>query len=119
MTQIINAKKGNITEEMRAAALVEGLSPETVMAGVAEGTITLAKNKLHTSIQPLAIGKGTRTKVNANIGTSKDNVDIDIELAKLHAAIALGADAVMDRRLPRGGVLDVTKDHFAADFCIE
>ncbi len=104
MTQIINAKKGIITEEMRTAALVEGLSPETVMAGVAEGTITLCRNKLHTAIQPLAIGKGTRTKINANIGTSKDNVDIDVELAKLRAATALGADAVMD--LSTGGPIN-------------
>jgi len=104
MTQIINAKKGIITEEMRTAALIEGLPAETIMAGVAEGTITLAKNKLHTSIQPLAIGKGTRTKINANIGTSKDNVDIDVELAKLRAATALGADAVMD--LSTGGPIN-------------
>ncbi|HEY3346026.1 MAG TPA: phosphomethylpyrimidine synthase ThiC [Nitrospirota bacterium] len=100
MTQIIEARKGNITTEMRAAAMAEGLSFEFVQKGVAEGTITLCKNRVH-NISPLAVGKGTSTKINANIGTSKDNCDIDLELAKLAAAIELGADAVMD--LSTGG----------------
>src|SRR5512143_165290 len=101
MTQVENARKGVVTKEMQDAAMAEGLSPETVMKGVAEGTIALCKNNGHAGISPLAVGKGTRTKINANIGTSKDNVDIDTELAKLHAAVELGADAVMD--LSTGG----------------
>jgi len=101
MTQIENARAGIVTAEVRAAAASEGLDPETIMRGVAEGTITLSRNNRHTGIAPLAIGKGTRTKVNANIGTSKDNVDVDTEIAKLRAAVALGADAVMD--LSTGG----------------
>jgi phosphomethylpyrimidine synthase len=101
MTQIINARKGVLTPEMKAAAASEGLPPEIIMRGVAEGTITLAKNNVHQGIAPLAIGKGTRTKINANIGTSKDNVDIELELSKLRAAVSLGADAVMD--LSTGG----------------
>jgi len=100
MTQIQNARKGVLTPEMKSAAAAEGLEPEFVMQGVAEGTIALNKNRGH-GIAPLAVGKGTRTKTNANIGTSKDNVDIDSEIAKLRAAVALGADAVMD--LSTGG----------------
>jgi len=108
MTQILNARKGVLTPEMKAAAASEGISPDTVMKGVAEGTITLAKNKVHQGIAPLAIGKGTRTKINANIGTSKDNVDIETELAKLRAAVSLGADAVMD--LSTGGpIVEIRK----------
>jgi len=101
MTQIQNARAGNVTPEMKAVAAAEGMRPETVMEYVAEGVLTINRNVNHGSIQPLAVGKGTRTKINANIGTSKDNVDIDGELAKLRAAVAMGADAVMD--LSTGG----------------
>ncbi|HEX9860515.1 MAG TPA: phosphomethylpyrimidine synthase ThiC [Nitrospirota bacterium] len=100
MTQMESARKGVITPEMESAAAAEGLSPECIMRGVAEGVIALNKNRVH-GIAPLAVGRGTRTKINANIGTSKDNVDIDGELMKLRAATELGADAVMD--LSTGG----------------
>ena len=100
MTQMESARKGVITPEMESAAAAEGLSPECIMRGVAEGVIALNKNRVH-GIAPLAVGRGTRTKINANIGTSKDNVDIEGELAKLRAATELGADAVMD--LSTGG----------------
>ena len=104
MTQIQSARKGVVTPEMKAAASAEGLAPESIMKGVAEGTIALAKNVVHDGIAPLAVGKGTRTKINANIGTSKDNADVELELAKLRAAISLGADAVMD--LSTGGPIN-------------
>ena len=100
MTQMESARKGVITPEMESAAAAEGLSPECIMRGVAEGVIALNKNRVH-GIAPLAVGRGTRTKINANIGTSKDNVDIEGELMKLRAATELGADAVMD--LSTGG----------------
>ena len=61
------------------------------------------RNVNHTTIKPLAIGRGLRTKVNANIGTSKDNNDLTLELEKLKIATAVGADAVMD--LSTGGDL--------------
>ena len=113
MTQIENARKGILTPEMGRAAQAEGLSPEAVMKGVAEGVITLAKNNVHGSISPLAVGRGTRTKINANIGTSKDNVDMDTELQKLHAAVALGADAVMD--LSTGGPINEIRRRLIAE----
>jgi len=101
MTQMQSARAGVLTPEMKAAAASECLSPEFIMKGLAEGTIALAKNRVHDGIAPMAVGRGTRTKINANIGTSKDNVDVEVELAKLRAAISLGADAVMD--LSTGG----------------
>jgi phosphomethylpyrimidine synthase len=101
MTQILEARKGNITPEMRAVARSEGVSVEHVLEGVAQGTIVITRNALHTSITPLGVGKGLRTKINANIGTSKDRMSIDDEIAKLKAAVAAGADAVMD--LSTGG----------------
>src|SRR5512146_2659846 len=101
MTQILEARKGNITPEMEAVARTEGLDREFSARGVAEGTIVITRNKKHSSITPLGIGKGLRTKINANIGTSKDRMSIDDEIAKLKAAVAAGGDAVMD--LSTGG----------------
>ena len=68
---------------------------------MAKGTIVITRNKRHTSITPLGIGKGLRTKINANIGTSKDRMSMDDEIEKLKVAVAAGADAVMD--LSTGG----------------
>lgn len=101
MTQILEARKGNITPEMQAVARAEGVSVEHILEGVAQGTIVITRNAKHTSISPLGIGRGLRTKINANIGTSKDRMSIEDEIAKLKAAVAAGADAVMD--LSTGG----------------
>ncbi len=78
-----------------------GRQPDHVVEGVANGTIVITRNKRHTSITPLGIGKGLRTKVNANIGTSKDRMSVADEIEKLKVAVAAGADAVMD--LSTGG----------------
>jgi phosphomethylpyrimidine synthase len=101
MTQVLEARKGNITPEMEAVARAEGVSLDRILAGVANGTIVITRNARHTSIAPLGIGKGLRTKINANIGTSRDRMSIDGEIEKLKAAVAAGADAVMD--LSTGG----------------
>jgi phosphomethylpyrimidine synthase len=101
MTQILEARKGNITPEMQAVARAESVTPEFVREGVAQGTIVITRNARHTSITPLGVGKGLRTKVNANIGTSKDRMSIEDEIEKLKVAVAAGADAVMD--LSTGG----------------
>jgi phosphomethylpyrimidine synthase len=108
MTQILEARKGNITPEMEAVARSESVSIEHVLEGVAEGTIVITRNMLHTSIAPLGIGKGLRTKINANIGTSKDRMSIDDEIEKLKVAVSAGADAVMD--LSTGGpIIEIRK----------
>ncbi len=101
MTQILEARKGNITPEMEAVARAEGVSIDHVVEGVAQGTIVITRNNRHTSITPLGVGKGLRTKINANIGTSKERMSIEGEIEKLKAAVAAGADAVMD--LSTGG----------------
>ena len=103
MTQLEKARKGVITDEMKICAGDEGVEPEYIRHGVAEGTIVICRNINHTTIKPLAIGKGLRTKINANIGTSKDHTDLNIELEKLRVAVSAGADAVMD--LSTGGNL--------------
>jgi len=101
MTQILEARKGNCTPEMEAVARAEGVSLDHVIDGVANGTIVITRNRVHTNITPLGVGKGLRTKINANIGTSKDRMSIEGEIEKLKAAVAAGADAVMD--LSTGG----------------
>ncbi len=101
MTQILEARKGNITPEMEAVARAEGVAPDLVIEGVAKGTIVITRNNRHISITPLGVGKGLRTKINANIGTSKDRMSIEDEIEKLKVAVAAGADAVMD--LSTGG----------------
>ena len=73
MTQLEIARKGKISEEMEICAKYESVSPEYIRKGVEDGTIVVTRNKKHTSILPLAIGKGLKTKVNSNIGTSKSS----------------------------------------------
>ncbi len=103
MTQLEKARKGLITEEMKICAAEEGMEPEYIKQGIVEGTIVICRNVKHQIIKPLAIGRGLRTKVNANIGTSKDHADLNLELEKLKIAVSAGADAVMD--LSTGGNL--------------
>jgi len=103
MTQLTEAKKGVVTKQMELVARDEGLSPEEVAKGVAEGVIVIPKNINH-NFPPRGIGKGLRTKVNANIGTSAEHHDLREELTKLEVAVEAGADSVMD--LSTGGDLD-------------
>ncbi len=100
MTRIELAKKGIITDEMKTVAISEGISPEKLASDIAEGLIVIPRNIKH-EIRPIGIGKGLRTKVNANIGTSKDRISLDDEKEKLSIVIKYGADAVMD--LSTGG----------------
>ena len=96
------ARKGVITEEVKSVAASEGLTPEQLAADLAAGVSVIPINRNH-PITPIGIGRSMRTKINANIGTSKDNNDLNLELEKLAVAIAAGADAVMD--LSTGGNL--------------
>ncbi|GAB4167546.1 MAG: phosphomethylpyrimidine synthase ThiC [Geothermobacteraceae bacterium] len=104
MTQLEAARKGIITEEMKVAAAAEKIEAEVLRERIAAGTAIICHNVRHTNAPPLAVGKGLRTKVNANIGTSKDDVSIDKELEKAKVAVAAGADAIMD--LSTGGPID-------------
>jgi phosphomethylpyrimidine synthase len=100
MTRIELAKKGVITDEVRLVAEAEGLTPEQLSEDIASGVSTIPINKIH-GIRPIGIGKNMRTKINANIGTSKDMVSIDGEMKKLEVLVKYGSDAVMD--LSTGG----------------
>ncbi len=99
-TRIELAKKGIITDEVKQVARDEGMAPEQLSKDIADGLTVISRNLNH-DIKPLGIGKGLRTKVNANIGTSKDRISLDEEMEKLDILIKYGADAVMD--LSTGG----------------
>jgi len=103
MTVLEAAKAGKITPEIEAAAADEKIKPDDLMRLIADGEAIVCKNLNRANCKALAIGKGLRTKVNANIGTSGDKIDADQEMQKLKAALDAGADTVMD--LSTGGRL--------------
>ncbi len=100
MTQLELAKLNKTSREMQYVSKHENIPLGTLKERIKEGTITLIKNSKR-KILPCAVGKGLRTKVNANLGTSQDKKDIKGELKKLRSAIKAGADTVMD--LSTGG----------------
>jgi phosphomethylpyrimidine synthase len=89
---------------MAEAATRENVDPEFVRRGLADGSLAVSANPARLHVPPMAVGRGLRVKVNANIGTSPRQADPETERIKLAAAIAAGADAVMD--LSTGGDLD-------------
>jgi phosphomethylpyrimidine synthase len=101
MTIREDALTGKRTPLFETCAVNEGLAAETLLAGVAAGTIAIPKNRHHDFERLMAIGKGVATKVNANIGASRDYPEIQQELQKLCVCLKAGADTVMD--LSMGG----------------
>jgi phosphomethylpyrimidine synthase len=101
MTQLELARKGNISPQLKHIAQKERVETAFVLQGLVEGIIVIPANVNHKNMIPCAIGKGLRTKVNANIGTSSDFCDLNTELSKLQASIDFGTDTVMD--LSTGG----------------
>lgn len=99
MTLLELARRGIITREMETAASHEGLDPAFIREGIEKGTIVVPKNRLRSFPCIRGIGKGLRTKINANIGASPSSSSIPAELEKLEAAVHHGADAVMDLSL--------------------
>lgn len=95
-TQMDAAKKGIITGEMKTVARKEGFLAEELRKLVASGRVIIPANKNHNSIDPEGIGEGLRTKINVNLGISKDCCNFDIELEKARKAIELKAEAIMD-----------------------
>ena len=101
MTQLELARKGTVSRQIKQVAEKESVDTDFVIRGLTAGEIIIPANANHTNLIPCGIGKGLTTKVNANIGTSSDFCDLSTELKKLQAAIAFGADTVMD--LSTGG----------------
>lgn len=95
-TQMEAARHGCITDEMKAVAEKEHISEEKLCALMAEGKVIIPCNKLHKSINPSGVGACLTTKINVNLGTSRDMTDLAAELEKVKSAVELGAEAIMD-----------------------
>lgn len=95
-TQMDAAKKGIITNEMRIVAQKEHMDVELLRELVAQGRVVIPANKNHTNLDPEGIGESLRTKVNVNVGISKDCYDMEAEIEKAKEAIALKTEAIMD-----------------------
>jgi len=93
---------------MERVAERENREPEFVRRQVADGQAVIPNNHAHDALDPMIIGREFSTKVNANIGNSESESDLDAELRKLHAAVHYGADTVMD--LSTGERLDETRE---------
>ncbi|MBX9788863.1 MAG: phosphomethylpyrimidine synthase ThiC [Pirellulales bacterium] len=98
VTQLEQARAGNVTPEMEFVARREGLESELIRAEVARGRMVIPANRVHLTkrLEPMCIGIAARTKINANIGNSAVTSDIEGELEKLHTAVHFGSDTVMD-----------------------
>src|SRR5690242_18442692 len=109
LTQMHFARQGTVTDQMRRVADREDLPVETIRAELARGRLIIPANVNHLAkrLDPMAIGKVSRVKINANIGNSAVESNIDEELEKLHTAVHLGADTVMD--LSTGGNIDAIR----------
>lgn len=104
VTQMHYARQGQVTSEIEHVAKREGLNPEFIRSEVARGRLVIPANIYHTSLEPMGIGIGLKTKVNANIGNSAVTSKVDDELEKLRTSVKWGADTVMD--LSTGGGID-------------
>ncbi len=95
-TQMDAARKRITTPQMEAVSRKEHRSVEEIRELMAEGKIIIPANKNHTSLDPEGVGQGLRTKINVNLGISKDCCDFELELEKVKKAIELKAEAIMD-----------------------
>ena len=95
-TQMDAARKGIITKEMELVAEKEKMTGEEIRAYVAKGQIAIPCNRLHTSIEPNGIGSMLKTKINVNLGISRDCKDMDVEVEKVNSAVKMGAESIMD-----------------------
>jgi phosphomethylpyrimidine synthase len=114
-TQLTQARAGIVTDAMRHVAVSEKVDAETVRSETAAGRLVIPANKAHLrdNLRPVGIGRALRTKVNANIGTSSVRCSVAGEIEKMQAALAVGADAIMD--LSTGGNLDAIRAELLAD----
>lgn len=95
-TQMDAARKGILTPEMVAVAKKEYMDTDKLMKLIAEGKVIIPANKVHTCLDPNGIGNALTTKINVNLGTSRDSEDWEVEYKKVEMAVEYGAEAIMD-----------------------
>ena len=112
-TQLNAARKKIITPAMKHVAGVEGMAEEFILSELAKGRLVIPANKNHLSLKPVGIGQNVRCKINANIGSSSVDTDLEKELEKLRVSIRYGSECVMD--LSTGGDLDLIRKTLLAE----
>lgn len=90
-----DALRGNITPEMKLVAESEGIDVQKIVRGLSDGRIIIPKN-VERKTEAIAIGKGLKTKINANVGSSSELEKVKWEVEKAKAAVKYGADTIMD-----------------------
>ena len=95
-TQMQAAKNGILTREMEIVARKERIDPARLRELVAKGQVVIPANKNHRVLDPNGVGAALTTKINVNLGTSRDCLNLDTELAKVRGAVDMGAEAIMD-----------------------
>src|SRR3989339_1296951 len=95
-TQMDAARKGIFTQEMEEVLKNESISRQDLMDGLAKGLIAIPANKNHMNLKAAGVGRGLKTKINVNLGVSKDVCSFDGEMNKARMALDFKADAVMD-----------------------
>ena len=95
-TQMDAARKGIATPQMKIVAEKEHMPLEKLMELMSQGKVVICANKGHTCLDPEGVGSMLRTKINVNLGVSRDCKDYNIEMQKVQSAIDLGAEAIMD-----------------------
>jgi len=95
-TQMDAARKGIVTKEIETVAKKENMDVNKLISLVAEGKVAIPANKKHTCIDPEGVGSMLRTKINVNLGVSRDCKDYDLEMKKVLSAVDMGAEAIMD-----------------------
>ena len=95
-TQMDAARQGIVTPEMKIVAEKEHWDVEDLRNAIAKGEIIIPCNKKHTSLNPSGVGAKLTTKINVNLGVSRDWKDVDMEYEKVRSAVEMGAEAIMD-----------------------
>ncbi|HCW23743.1 MAG TPA: thiamine biosynthesis protein ThiC, partial [Lachnospiraceae bacterium] len=95
-TQMEAARLGIVTDQMKIVAKKENRSVEELLPLIAEGKVVIPANHRHTCLDPNGIGSMLKTKINVNLGVSRDCKDYNVEMQKVLSAVNLGAEAIMD-----------------------
>ena len=96
-TQMEAARRGVLTKEMAAVAEKERIGTDKLMGLMAEGRAIIPCNRLHSALSPNGLGSMLKTKINVNLGTSRDMTDLEMEFKKVQSAVEMGAEAIMDQ----------------------
>lgn len=95
-TQMDAAKKGILTEEMKIVMKKENITSDMLLELIAKGQVIIPCNKNHTTLSPHGIGSMLKTKINVNLGISRDCKDMNMEMDKVNMAVQMGAESIMD-----------------------